>query len=114
MDLITFETTQGHGLVQGNQVRLTDTANNNVYGDYFVKEIDSPTKFTINNNTGVSLTNVTHVLKHGMSANNASADSLGENLGVRGLHQLWWRCIVLRSNDYYRGKLCSDSPNRND
>jgi len=82
---ITFETTQGHGLVQGNQVRLTDTANNNVYGDYFVKEIDSPTKFTINNNTGVSLTNVTHVLKHGMSANDASADSLGENLGTRSL-----------------------------
>jgi cytoskeletal protein CcmA (bactofilin family) len=74
-------TTEGHGLVVGNKVRLTD-ASNGLVGDFIVNNATYNT-FQVSSTTSLSTTK--HVLKHGFSANNASADSLGENLGTRGI-----------------------------
>ena len=74
-------TSLGHGLVAGNSVRLTDGSDNFI-GDYIVK---NATATTFQVSSSVALTSAKHVLKHGFSANNASADTLGENLGIRGL-----------------------------
>ena len=74
-------TTEGHGLVVGNAVRLTDGSNNFV-GDYV---INNATHNTFQVTSSTALTSAKHVLKHGFSANNASADTLGENLGTRSV-----------------------------
>ena len=71
-----------HGLLAGNALRILDSSNNNL-GDYVVNNVNSATEFTVK--VPRSLTTARWSLKHGMSANNASADNLGENLGVRSL-----------------------------
>ena len=71
-----------HGLLAGNALRILDSNNNNL-GDYVVNNVNSPNEFTIKLPT--SLPTAAWALKHGMSANSASADNLGENLGVRSL-----------------------------
>ena len=76
-----INTSEGHGLVVGNTVRITDGLNN-VIGDYVV---NNSTANTFQVSSATALSTAKHVLKHGFSANNASADNLGENLGTRGL-----------------------------
>ena len=71
-----------HGLLAGNAIRILDNSNNNL-GDYIVNNVSTVNSFTVK--TSKSLSTSRWVLKHGMSANNASADDLGENLGIRGL-----------------------------
>jgi len=69
-------------LLAGNAFRILDNSNNNL-GDYIVNNVNSATEFTAK--VPRTLTTARWSLKHGMSANNASADDLGENLGVRSL-----------------------------
>ena len=77
----TIQTTEGHGLIAGNKIRITD-ATNTVLGDFIVNNATATTfQFT----STASLSNPAHIFKHGFSANNASADALGENLGTRGV-----------------------------
>ena len=71
-----------HGLLAGNSFRILDSSNNNL-GDFVVNSTAGITTFYAK--TGKSLTTATYLLKHGLSANSASADDLGENLGIRGL-----------------------------
>ena len=71
-----------HGLLAGNALRILDSSNNNL-GDYVVNNVNSVSEFTVK--VPRSLTTARWALKHGMSANNASADNLGENLGIRSL-----------------------------
>jgi cytoskeletal protein CcmA (bactofilin family) len=71
-----------HGLLAGNALRILDSSNNNL-GDYIVNNVNSVNEFTVK--TPISLADARWSLKHGMSANSASADNLGENLGVRSL-----------------------------
>jgi hypothetical protein len=78
----TFNCSGPHGLVSGNRFRVTDSSNNN-QGDYIVKDrIDFDT-FTALTPT-ISVNNG-YVLKHGLSANNASSDSTAENLAIRSI-----------------------------
>jgi hypothetical protein len=79
--LITTNTP--HGLLSGNKFRILDSSNNNV-GDFVVDERISPTQFNVVTNRSLSVTNG-HILKHAISANDATADRTGENLGIRGL-----------------------------
>jgi hypothetical protein len=79
----TFNCHAPHGLVSGNKFRVIDSSNNNL-GDYVVKDKVSTTSFTsltpsINNSDNG------YILKHGLSANDASSDSSAENLGVRSV-----------------------------
>ena len=79
----TFTAQSGpHGLLAGNSFDILDSTNNNL-GHFVVNSATSPTIFTAK--TGSSLGGARFVLKHGLSANNASAGETGENLGVRGL-----------------------------
>jgi len=80
--ITTFTCSSSHGLFAGNKFRVIDSSNNN-QGDYFVKDRTSTTVFTAITPT-ISVNNG-YVLKHGLSANNASSDSSGENLGTRGI-----------------------------
>ena len=79
--IVQITTTEGHGLIAGNKVRLTDSGNGLV-GDFIV---NNATHNTFQVSSTASLSTAAHVLKHGFSANNASADALGENLGTRGV-----------------------------
>ena len=79
-----FSSSNGVGVVKGNKVRLLDGSNNNL-GDYIVSEATATT-FTISSTTTV--TGATQFMKHALSDNNASADSLGENIGTR-LHTFY-------------------------
>jgi hypothetical protein len=78
----TFNCSGPHGLVAGNKFRVVNVNNNN-RGDYIVKDRVSPTTFTAL--TPIISVNNGHILKHGLSANNASSDSIAENLGVRSI-----------------------------
>ena len=71
-----------HGLLAGNALSILDSSNNNL-GDYIVNNVNNVNEFTVK--VPRSLSTARWSLKHGMSANNASADDLGENLGVRSL-----------------------------
>ena len=79
-----FTSSNGVGVVKGNKVRLLDSSNNNL-GDYIVSEATATT-FTISSTTTV--TGATQFMKHALSDNDASADSLGENIGTR-LHTFY-------------------------
>ena len=78
----TFNCSGPHGLVSGNRFRVTDSSNNN-HGDYIVKDRVSPNAFTAL--TPSLSVNGGYILKHGLSANNASSDSTVENLAVRSV-----------------------------
>ena len=71
-----------HGLLAGNAITILDNSNNNL-GNYIVNAVNTPTQFT--SKTNITLSGSRFVLKHGLSANNAPGDNLGENLGIRGL-----------------------------
>ena len=80
--LSTFTSLSGpHGLLAGNAFRIIDNSNNNL-GDYVVNNVVGVNTFTAKTGTA-DVSNARYMLKHGMSANNASADELGENLGIR-------------------------------
>jgi len=79
----TFTAHSGpHGMLAGNSFDILDGSNNNL-GHFVVNSAASPTQFTAK--TRSSLTGARFALKHGLSANNASAGETGENLGVRSL-----------------------------
>jgi hypothetical protein len=78
----TFNCSGPHGLVAGNRFRVNDSSNNNL-GDYIVKDRTSPTIFTALTPT-ISANNG-YILKHGLSANDASSDSTAENLTIRSV-----------------------------
>ena len=78
----TFNCSGPHGLVAGNRFRVTDSSNNN-RGDYIVKDRVSTNAFTAL--TPSISVNGGYVLKHGLSANDASSDSTAENLGIRSV-----------------------------
>jgi hypothetical protein len=80
--ITTFTCSEPHGLVVGNAFRVIDSSNNNL-GDYIINDAATITQFTAKTNKSVSTS--AYVLKHALSANSATADSLGENLGTRGL-----------------------------
>ena len=80
--ITTFTCSEAHGLVVGNAFRIIDSSNNNL-GDYIVSDAATTTQFTAK--TSVDVSTSTYVLKHALSANSATADGLGENLGTRGL-----------------------------
>jgi hypothetical protein len=78
----TFTTTTAHYLLSGNRFRILDTNNNNL-GDYIVKEKISVTSFSAVTNNPLSSPAPVWILKHGLSANDASSDSDSENIGIR-------------------------------
>jgi len=78
----TFNCSGPHGLVSGNRFRVIDSSNNN-HGDYIVRDRVSPNAFTAL--TPSLSVNGGYILKHGLSANNASSDSTAENLAIRSV-----------------------------
>jgi len=70
-----------HGLLAGNSFRLLD-GNHNNKGDYVVLSVNNLTTFTSKTNANISGSR--YILKHGLSANEATSDDSGENLGIRG------------------------------
>jgi hypothetical protein len=81
-EISTFNCSGPHGLVAGNRFRVTDSSNNN-RGDYIVKDRVSVNAFTAL--TPSLSVNGGYVLKHGLSANDASSDSTAENLAIRSV-----------------------------
>ena len=77
---VTFNCASSHGLVIGNKIRVVDSNNNNL-GDYIVNEIVSLTSFRSLTHKSLS---ASRIFKHGLSANEATSDTQGENLGTRG------------------------------
>jgi hypothetical protein len=78
----TFNCSAPHGLVSGNRFRVIDSSNNN-RGDYIVKDRVGVNTFTAIT-PSISVNNG-YVLKHGLSANDASSDSTAENLAIRSV-----------------------------
>ena len=78
----TFNCSGPHGLVAGNRFRVIDSSNNN-HGDYIVKDrVDFDTFTALTPSISVD---GGYILKHGLSANDASSDSTAENLSVRSI-----------------------------
>ena len=77
----TFICSSPHGLVAGNRFRVIDSSNNNL-GDYIVNAKVGINTFTAITNKSVS---ASYILKHGLSANEATSDVSAENLGTRGV-----------------------------
>ena len=105
----TFTSLNGpHGLVAGNAIRIVDNGNANL-GDHIVASAPSPTTFTVE--LTAALTSPKWVFKHGMSANNASADTLGENFAVRTLTAYDNESLVLSADPGTGDKLQITVPN---
>lgn len=77
---MTFNCSSSHSLLIGNRIKVVDSNNNNL-GDYIVNEIVSLTSFRSLTNQSLS---ASRIFKHGLSANEATSDIQGENLGIRG------------------------------
>ena len=77
----TFTCSSAHGLVIGSPFRIIDSSNNNL-GDFTVKERVGIKTFSAKTDANLS---GAFVLRHGMSAGDATSGSDGENLGTRGL-----------------------------
>ena len=77
----TFNCARPHGLLAGNKFKIINSSNNNL-GDYLVASRVGLNTFTAITNTSISATNG-YVLKHAMSANDATSDVAGENVGIR-------------------------------
>ena len=73
-----------HGLIKGNSFRILDNQNNNL-GDFVVSAKINREVFEAKTDRQLSTTDFFYILKHGMSANDASADASGENFGARNL-----------------------------
>jgi len=77
----TFTCSTPHGLVAGNRFRVINSSNNNL-GDYIVSARVGVNAFTAVTNRSVS---ASYILKHGLSANEATSDISGENLAIRSV-----------------------------
>jgi len=77
----TFTCSSAHGLVKGSPFRIIDSSNNNL-GDFTVKERVGVNTFSAKTSANLS---GAFVLRHGMSAADATSGADGENLGTRGL-----------------------------
>ena len=77
----TITTTQGHGLLSGNRVTIRNASDANL-GEFVINSVPTPTTFTVQTKTAITAPK--YVLKHILDAQNASANSASENLGVRG------------------------------
>jgi len=84
-----------HGLLAGNSFRILDSNNNNL-ADVVVNNVINVNSFTAK--VPRSLSTARWALKHGTSANSASADNLGENLGIRSLSIYDNEILILGSN----------------
>ena len=78
----TVVTDSPHGLVAGNRFQLNNASNVN-QGSFIVKEKVSVTSFTFEVSSDTAVANG-HILKHGLSANDAVSESGNENLSARG------------------------------
>ena len=82
----TIYCTSSHGLLVGNKVRIIDRLADNYQnmGDYIITSVQDVTTFTVKT-FGSSIGTIAngYVLKHGLSANNASLDFTEENFGSR-------------------------------
>ena len=82
-DVETINTAEPHGLAAGNKVSLLNSDNGKI-GEYLVRASGLTTStFTVSSATDIPAS--TYVLKHGLSANDKTSDSDGENLAARGL-----------------------------
>ncbi len=77
----TFTCSSAHGLVKGSPFRIIDSSNNKL-GDFTVKERVGVNTFSAKTSANL---NGAFVLRHGMSAADATSGADGENLGTRGL-----------------------------
>ena len=77
--ITTFTTTDPHGLLSGNRIRIIDSSNNN-QGDYIVNTKVGVTTFTVASTVAATSG---FILKHALSANSGSSDRSSENLGSR-------------------------------
>ena len=77
----TITTAQGHGLLAGNRVTIRNASDANL-GEFVINSVPTPTTFTVQTKTAITAPK--YVLKHILDAQNASANSASENLGVRG------------------------------
>ena len=77
----TFTCSSAHGLVKGSPFRIIDSSNNKL-GDFTVKERVGVNTFSAKTSANLS---GAFVLRHGMSAADATSGVDGENLGTRGL-----------------------------
>jgi hypothetical protein len=89
--LVTITTSSPNDLIKGNTIRILKSNEENL-GDYLVESVaknsTNSTRWDIVVNTTVDLHEASRILKHGLSHNNASADSRGENIGTR-LHTFY-------------------------
>ena len=90
----TFTCNSAHGLVAGSPFRLIDSSNNNI-GDFTVKERVGVNTFSAKTNADLS---GAFVLRHGMSAADATSDIGDENLGTRGLSFYDNEVLTLKAN----------------
>ena len=77
----TFTCNSAHGLTIGSPFRIIDSSNNKL-GDFTVKERVGVNTFSAKTDANL---NGAFVLRHGMSAADATSGADGENLGTRGL-----------------------------
>ena len=93
----TITSSRAHGLVAGNRVQIVSSSASVPYlnyGDYIVKSIVGVTTFSVGGQVkdpigGTLLSGGTpnaRVLKHNLSANDASSDVSDENISIRGSH----------------------------
>ncbi len=90
----TFTCGSAHGLVIGSPFRIIDSSNNKL-GDFTVKERVGVNTFSAK--TDVNLSGA-FVLRHGMSAADATSDEGDENLGTRGLSFYDNETLTLKAN----------------
>ena len=89
----TKVTNDPHGLSAGSKFRVLDKLTNNNLGDFTVSKLGStidatdPAVFSAKTlvQLGSSDPHDLYILRHGMSANDATSDNVSENLGARGL-----------------------------
>ena len=82
-EVLTVNTSTGHGLVVGNSFRILNSSNERL-GDFVVSEVsDVDTIKAVVGLTDISGSST--IYKLGMDTNNALSDKDGENLGTRGL-----------------------------
>jgi len=90
----TFTCSSAHGLVIGSPFRIIDSSNNNL-GDFTVKERVGVNTFSAKTDANLS---GAFVLRHGMSAADATSDEGNENLGTRGLSFYDNETLTLKAN----------------
>ncbi len=90
----TFTCSSAHGLVIGSPFRIIDSSNNNL-GDFTVKERVGVNTFSAKTDANLS---GAFVLRHGMSAGDATSGVDGENLGTRGLSFYDNETLTLKAN----------------